>query len=57
MLTRREIIEKALIRVCENVAKHIVNREGWDKNDDCFQIDLKKSVDEIELSLGVISPS
>jgi hypothetical protein len=43
----RQAIQSALLRVAENVAKHIIQRDGWDKSDKCFNIDLRAAEDEI----------
>ncbi len=46
-LAIQHVVEGALIRVADNVAKHTVSRTGWDADDKCFQVDLRQSVAEI----------
>lgn len=32
--------EKVLLEVAKNIAKHLINRDGWTPDDTCFQVDL-----------------
>lgn len=41
------VVEAALMRVANNVAKHIIQRDGWTEDDTCFQIDLRQAQAEI----------
>lgn len=43
----RSVVREALLRVANNVAKHIIQRDGWTADDQCFQIDLRHAEDEI----------
>jgi hypothetical protein len=40
-------IRTALLRVADNVARHEIQRGGWEPDDECFQIDLKASETEL----------
>ena len=40
-------VEAALLRAAHNVAKHIVQRDGWDEKDECFQVDLRAAQTEL----------
>ncbi len=41
-------IERALLRVADNVAKHEIQRGGWTADDKCFVVDLRESQREID---------
>ncbi len=43
----REVVEAALLKVADNVAKHLINRSGWHQSDKCFQIDLREAEESI----------
>lgn len=50
-------IEKALLRIADNIAKHFINRDGWSKDDSCFQMDLRQSQAELtQLLNGLMQP-
>jgi ribosomal protein S18 acetylase RimI-like enzyme len=42
-MTLQDAVHKALLIVAENVAKHIIQRDGWHSEDQCFQVDLREA--------------
>lgn len=46
-MNKQEIIRSALLRVADNVAKHVIQRSGWTESDVCFQADLRESEQEL----------
>lgn len=45
--TPEEVVRAALLRVAENVAKHMVGRSGWHTGDACFEVDLRAAESEL----------
>jgi hypothetical protein len=46
-MTPEEAVRAALLRVAENVAKHVIGRSGWHPGDECFEVDLRAAEAEL----------
>ena len=38
-----DAIARALLLISDNVAKHIITRDGWTPDDRCYRIDLREA--------------
>lgn len=49
---RLAAIHRALLLVAENVAKHIIQRDGFHQDDPCFRVDLREAEQGLADSLS-----
>jgi len=40
-------IEAALLKIADNIYKHVVQRSGWNKDDECFRLDLREAQESL----------
>lgn len=46
-----QAVREALLQVAHNVAKHIIQRDGWTEDDECFQVDLCEAEEKLRQML------
>lgn len=50
----RKAVEDSLLQVAANVAKHVIQRDGWHADDKCFQVDLQAATERIVSEVAAI---
>lgn len=50
----RKAVEDSLVQVSANVAKHVIQRDGWHADDKCFQVDLQAATERIVSEVAAI---